>query len=63
MYLKALQLLNERQWIRYHADGTNYEYVNQMSGHKLASEFSFLTRSIRLCVVRRVCNNPLNSLI
>jgi hypothetical protein len=44
MYLKTLKLLNEKQWIRYHADGTNYEYVNQMSGRKLASEFSFLTR-------------------
>jgi hypothetical protein len=44
MYLKALRLLNDRQWIRFHADATNYEYVNQMSGHKLASEFGFLTR-------------------
>jgi uncharacterized protein DUF4129 len=44
MYLKSLQLLNERQWIRFHADATNYEYVNQMSGHKLASDFGFLTR-------------------
>ncbi|WP_207512836.1 DUF4129 domain-containing protein [Longitalea luteola] len=44
MYLKVLQLLNERQWIRYHADGTNYEYVIQMSGHKLGNEFSSLTR-------------------
>jgi hypothetical protein len=44
MYLKSLQLLNDRQWIRFHADATNYEYVNQMSGHKLANEFGFLTR-------------------
>jgi hypothetical protein len=44
MYLKALRLLNDKQWIRYHADGTNYEYVNQMSGHKLANDFGFLTR-------------------
>jgi hypothetical protein len=44
MYLKALKLLNERQWIRYHADGTNYEYVNQMSGRKQSAEFSYLTR-------------------
>jgi hypothetical protein len=44
MYLKALQLLNDKQWIRYHADGTNHEYVSQMSGHKLATEFGFLTR-------------------
>lgn len=44
MYLKALRLLNDKQWIRYHADGTNHEYVSQMSGHKLATEFGFLTR-------------------
>jgi hypothetical protein len=44
MYRKALQLLNERQWIRYHSDGTNYEYVNQMSGRKQANEFGFLTQ-------------------
>ena len=44
MYLKALKLLNEKQWIRYHADGTNYEYVNQMSGRKQANEFGYLTR-------------------
>jgi hypothetical protein len=44
MYLKALQLLNDKQWIRYHADGTNHEYVSQMSGHRLANDFGFLTR-------------------
>jgi len=44
MYLKTLQLLNDKQWIRYHADATNYEYVNQMSKHKLGTEFGFLTR-------------------
>lgn len=43
MYLKVLKLLNEKQWIKYHADGTNHEYVSQMSGRKLAREFSFLT--------------------
>ncbi len=44
MYLKALHQLNDKHWIRYHADGTNHEYVTQMSGRKMASEFSFLTR-------------------
>lgn len=44
MYLKALKLLNDRQWIHFHAEATNYEYVNQMSGRKLANEFGFLTR-------------------
>jgi hypothetical protein len=44
MYLKTLQLLNERQWIKYHVDATNYEYVIQMSKHKLGDDFGFLTR-------------------
>lgn len=44
MYLKALRLLNDRQWIRFHTQSTNYEYVNQMSGHKMSEEFRFLTR-------------------
>lgn len=44
MYLKSLRLLKDRQWIRFHAQTTNYEYVTQMSGHKMANEFSFLTR-------------------
>lgn len=44
MYLKTLKLLNNREWIRYHADATNYEYVNQMGRHKLGNDFGFLTR-------------------
>jgi hypothetical protein len=44
MYLKTLRLLNDRQWIRYHADATNYEYVTQMGQHKLGNDFGFLTR-------------------
>ena len=44
MYLKSLRLLNDRQWIHFHAQATNYEYVNQMSGHKMSAEFRFLTR-------------------
>jgi hypothetical protein len=44
MYLKALQLLNEKQWIHFHAEATNDEYVNQLRGHKLGTEFGFLTR-------------------
>jgi hypothetical protein len=44
MYLKTLQLLNERQLIRYQADATNYEYVTQMGQHKLGNDFGFLTR-------------------
>lgn len=44
MYLKTLRLLNDREWIRYHADATNYEYVNQMGRHKLGNDFGFLTR-------------------
>ncbi|MBO9201831.1 MULTISPECIES: hypothetical protein [Niastella] len=44
MYLKSLQLLNEKEWIKFHADATNYEYVIQMSKHKLGNDFGFLTR-------------------
>jgi hypothetical protein len=44
MYLKALKMLNDRQWIHFHAEATNYEYVNEMSKHKLANDFRFLTR-------------------
>lgn len=44
MYLKVLQLLNEKQWIHFHAEATNYEYVNQMRGRRLSNEFHFLTR-------------------
>jgi len=44
MYLKALKLLNDRQWIHFHAEATNYEYVNEMSKHKLGDDFRFLTR-------------------
>lgn len=44
MYLKALQLLHEKQWIHFHAEATNHEYVNQMQKHKLGTEFGFLTR-------------------
>jgi hypothetical protein len=44
MYLKALRLLNDQLLIRFHAQSTNYEYVKQMSGHKMGEEFRFLTR-------------------
>lgn len=43
LYLKALQLLNERGWIRFHAQATNYEYVIQMNKYPVAEEFRFLT--------------------
>jgi hypothetical protein len=44
MYLKALRLLSDKQWIRFHAEATNHEYVTQMSSRKLGNEFRFLTR-------------------
>ena len=44
MYLKTLQLLNAKQWIQYHAEATNHEYVLQMNSRKQGSDFRFLTR-------------------
>lgn len=44
LYLKMLYSLNERNAIHYHAEGTNNEYLNQMSQHKLSQQFRFLTQ-------------------
>lgn len=43
LYIKSLQLLNARGWIRFHAQATNHEYVLQMSSNKHAQQFNFLT--------------------
>lgn len=43
LYIKTLQLLNNKGWIRYHAQATNHEYILQMSNNKLSNEFNFLT--------------------
>ena len=43
MHLKALRLLNEKELIRFHAQGTNQEYLTQLSSHKEAKNFQYLT--------------------
>jgi uncharacterized protein DUF4129 len=43
MHLKALRLLNEKELIRFHADGTNQEYLSQLSKHPLSKKFQYLT--------------------
>jgi hypothetical protein len=43
MYIKALRALNEKGWIRYHAQSTNYEYVNQVQPYGVGNEFRFIT--------------------
>lgn len=43
MYLKALRSLNDKGWIRYHAQSTNYEYVNQVQSYGVGNEFRFMT--------------------
>jgi hypothetical protein len=44
LFIKALQQLNEKGLISYHARATNYDYIKQMSSHKLGSDFRFLTQ-------------------
>jgi len=43
LYIKVLQQLNEKGWIKYHAQATNYDYINQMSQNKWSTDFRFLT--------------------
>ncbi len=43
MYLKTLQLLNEKNRIKYNAQSTNRDYIRQMQQHSGAKEFSMLT--------------------
>jgi len=45
MHLKALRLLNEKEIIRFHADGTNQEYLAQFSNHKQSRNFQYLTHA------------------
>ena len=44
LYLKTLFALSDDDLIRYHAQGTNSEYLSQMSRHKKIKEFRFLTQ-------------------
>ncbi len=43
MYIKSLRSLSEKGWIRYHAQGTNYEYISQVNPYGVGNEFRFLT--------------------
>jgi len=43
MYLKSLRSLNDKGWIRYHAQGTNNEYISQVHPYGVGNEFRFLT--------------------
>ena len=43
MYLKALKKSADKELIQFHANGTNQEYVNQMSSHPAQKDFRFLT--------------------
>lgn len=44
LYLKGLRLLNDKGWIRYHAQATNHEYVHQLNQNPVAGDFRFLTQ-------------------
>jgi len=44
MYFKTLRQLDQRGWIRYHAQATNYDYINQISKFPIAGDFNFLTQ-------------------
>lgn len=43
LYLKTLNGLHEKGWIRYHAQGTNHEYLSQVTPYGVGKEFRFLT--------------------
>jgi len=42
LFLKTLRLLDQRELIRYHAQSTNQEYLQQMTPQPQAKEFRFL---------------------
>ncbi len=44
LYIKTLRNLNTRGWIQYHLQGTNYDYLNQVSNRSIAPDFGFLTQ-------------------
>lgn len=43
LFLKTLNGLHEKGWIRYHAQGTNHEYLGQVTPYGVGKEFRFLT--------------------
>jgi len=44
MYFKTLRQLDQRGWIRYHTQATNYDYITQVSSYPVAGDFKFLTQ-------------------
>jgi len=44
LYFKTLRQLDQRGWIRYHAQATNYDYITQISSYPVAGDFKFLTQ-------------------
>lgn len=44
LYLKGLNLLSDRGWIRLHAQATNHDYVFQLRDKPIAGDFRFLTK-------------------
>jgi len=44
LYFKSLRQLDQKGWIRYHAQATNYDYINQVSRYPVAQDFNFLTQ-------------------
>jgi len=45
LYLKSLKLLNNKGWIRYSSESTNYDYVKQTGSFPIAKDFAYLTRA------------------
>lgn len=43
LFLKTLNGLHEKGWIRYHAQGTNQAYLTQVSPYGVGKEFRFLS--------------------
>lgn len=43
-YLKTLRSLDDKGWIRYHAQATNHDYMKQVNQHGVAGEFRLLTQ-------------------
>ncbi len=44
LYFKTLRLFDQRGWIRYHAQATNYDYITQVNSYPVAGDFKFLTQ-------------------
>ena len=44
LYFKTLRQLDQRGWIRYHAQATNYDYITQVGSYPVATDFKFLTQ-------------------